>query len=74
MRARSVGTEPEEAIPAFLTMIGIPLTFSIANGLSFGLIASPCFESHAGKSRRSEWLLYVLAALSFARFVYMKQF
>jgi AGZA family xanthine/uracil permease-like MFS transporter len=66
--------EPEEAIPAFLTIVGIPLTFSIANGLSFGLIASAILRIARGNIRKSEWLLYLLAGLSFARFAYMKQF
>ncbi len=66
-------TEPEEAIPAFLTIIGIPLTFSIANGLSFGLIACALFRIARGKIRGREWLLYALAGLSLARFIYMKQ-
>jgi AGZA family xanthine/uracil permease-like MFS transporter len=65
--------EPDEAIPAFLTMIGIPLTFSIANGLSFGLIACALFRIARGEIRKPEWLLYVLAGLSLARFIYIKQ-
>jgi len=65
--------EPEEAIPAFLTIVGIPLTFSVANGLSFGLIACSLFRIARGQLQKREWLLYVLAGLSFARFVYMKQ-
>ena len=32
-------TSPEIAIPSFLTMLAIPLTFSIANGLAFGFCA-----------------------------------
>jgi AGZA family xanthine/uracil permease-like MFS transporter len=65
-------SEPEEAIPAFLTIIGIPLTFSIANGLSFGLIGCALFRIARGQIRKREWLLHVLALLSFLRFAYMK--
>jgi AGZA family xanthine/uracil permease-like MFS transporter len=34
--------DPGVAIPAFLTVITIPLTFSIANGLAFGITAYAC--------------------------------
>jgi AGZA family xanthine/uracil permease-like MFS transporter len=54
-------------------MVGIPLTFSIANGLSFGLIACALFRMARGKLQKCEWLLYALAGLSLARFVYMKE-
>jgi AGZA family xanthine/uracil permease-like MFS transporter len=50
------------------------LTFSIANGLSFGLIACALLRIARGQIRKREWLLYVLAGLSLARFAYMKQF
>lgn len=32
-------SDPEVSVPPFLTMMAIPLTFSIANGLAFGLVA-----------------------------------
>ncbi len=59
------------AVPAFLTLVLIPLTYSIANGLGFGLIAWAVLHVAAGKVRREEWLLYVLAALFVWRFIYL---
>ncbi|MGE3302718.1 MAG: NCS2 family permease [Hyphomonadaceae bacterium] len=60
------------AIPAFLTLITIPLTFSIANGLAFGVIAYAALKLISGKlAWRSDWLLLVLAALFIARFAYL---
>jgi AGZA family xanthine/uracil permease-like MFS transporter len=49
----------------------IPLTYSIANGLGFGIIAWAVVHLVTGKFRRQDWLLYVLAALFLARFVYL---
>jgi AGZA family xanthine/uracil permease-like MFS transporter len=63
--------DPLVAIPAFLTLTLIPLTFSIANGLAVGLIAYAVLKLVRGQARAGDWLLYVLAALFVARFVYM---
>jgi adenine/guanine/hypoxanthine permease len=63
--------EPVVAVPAFLTLVLIPLTYSIANGLGFGIIAWAVLHLVTGKFRRDDWLLYVLAALFLARFVYL---
>ena len=64
-------TEPLVAVPAFLTVILIPLTYSIANGLGFGIIAWAVLHLAAGKLNRKDWLLYILAALFLLRFLYL---
>lgn len=64
-------SDPLQAIPAFLTMTAIPLTFSIANGLAFGFVSSTVLKLLAGKGRSVHWLVYVLAALCIARFIYL---
>ena len=63
----------EIAIPAFLTMLAIPLTFSIANGLAFGFSAYTVLKVARGKFREVNWLVYVLTALFVARFAYLSQ-
>jgi adenine/guanine/hypoxanthine permease len=63
--------EPLVAVPAFLTLILIPFTYSIANGLGFGIIAWAVLHLFAGKARRQDWLLYLLAALFLGRFIYI---
>lgn len=63
--------DPLVAVPAFLTLVLIPLTYSIANGLGFGIIAWAVLHLITGKWRRQDWLLYLLAALFLARFVYL---
>lgn len=62
---------PAIAIPAFLTILTIPLTFSIATGLSFGFTAYAVLKLARGEFRKGDWLVYLLAALFVARFVYL---
>lgn len=64
-------SEPLIGIPAFLTMLTIPLTFSIATGLSFGFTAFALLKLARGDFHRKDWLVYALAALFVARFVYL---
>ena len=63
--------DPLVAVPAFLTLVLIPFTYSIANGLGFGIIAWAVLHLFAGKARRQDWLLYLIAALFLARFIYL---
>jgi adenine/guanine/hypoxanthine permease len=63
--------DPVVAVPAFLTLITIPLTFSIANGLAFGVVAYALLKAVTRRFERSDWLLYALAALFVARFAYL---
>ena len=64
-------TDTRIAIPAFLTLITIPLTYSIATGLSFGLISFTVLEIATGRARRQHWMLYLLAVLFLCRFIYL---
>jgi AGZA family xanthine/uracil permease-like MFS transporter len=63
--------EPLVAVPAFLTLVLIPLTYSIANGLGFGIIAWAVLHLVTGNWRRQDWLLYILAVLFTLRFIYI---
>jgi len=63
--------DPALAIPAFLTLVTIPLSFSIANGLAFGFTAYALLKILRGEFRRTHWLVYLLAALFIARFFYL---
>jgi AGZA family xanthine/uracil permease-like MFS transporter len=62
---------PGIAIPSFLTILTIPLTYSIATGLSFGLISFAALELATGRGRRQHWMLYLLAVLFLLRFIYI---
>jgi adenine/guanine/hypoxanthine permease len=63
--------EPLVAVPAFLTLVLIPLTYSIANGLGFGIIAWAVLHLATGNWRKQDWLLYILAVLFALRFIYL---
>ena len=60
-------------LPAFLTLIMIPLTYSIANGLAFGICSHVALQLLSGRVRKNDWLLYILAALFVLRFAYLAQ-
>jgi adenine/guanine/hypoxanthine permease len=64
-------SDAAEAIPAFLTMIIIPLTYSIANGLAFGITSHAILKLVRGQAGPRDWLIYVLAVICIARFIYM---
>jgi adenine/guanine/hypoxanthine permease len=59
------------ALPAFLTLITIPLTFSIANGLACGIISYVVVHLASGRARQVSWAAYLLAGLLIIRFVYI---
>jgi AGZA family xanthine/uracil permease-like MFS transporter len=63
--------DPFEAMPAFLTVAVIPLTFSIANGLALGITAHAALMILRRRITRHDWLLLVLAALFVARFLWL---
>ncbi len=63
-------SDPVVAVPAFLTLIGIPLTFSIANGLAFGLTSYALLKLLRGRATWRDGMLFVLAALFVFRFVF----
>lgn len=62
------------ALPAVLTLLAIPLTFSIAEGIGLGLIAAAVLALGLGQPRRMTVLGYVLAALFFAQFFHLWPF
>jgi len=64
-------SELREAVPAYLTIIGMPLTYSIANGIAFGIISYTVINLGAGQWRRVHWLVGVLSILLVARYVYL---
>jgi AGZA family xanthine/uracil permease-like MFS transporter len=59
------------ALPAFLTLVTIPLTFSIANGLAIGIISYVVIHLARGRGRQVPWAAYVLAVLLTIRFLYI---
>ncbi len=60
-----------EAVPAFITMLATPLTFSIATGLSLGLISYTVVKIASGRIREVNTLVWILTVLFILRYVYL---
>jgi adenine/guanine/hypoxanthine permease len=60
-----------EALPAFITMLATPLAFSIATGLSLGLISYTVVKVAAGKFAQINALIWILTVLFILRYVYL---
>jgi len=56
------------AVPAFLTIVVMPFTYSISNGIGAGFIAYVVIKACLGKAREVHWLLWGTAALFLAYF------
>jgi AGZA family xanthine/uracil permease-like MFS transporter len=61
--------DPTEYLPAFLTLVGIPLTFSVASGIAFGFISYAVAKLATGRGRECPLLTYVFAALFVVQFL-----
>lgn len=57
-----------EAIPAFLTIIMMPLAYSIADGIIFGMVSYVFLNLFAGKSKKISVIMYILAIVFIAKF------
>jgi AGZA family xanthine/uracil permease-like MFS transporter len=64
--------EPTEAIPAFLTIIMMPLSVSITEGVAFGVVAYVVLKLASGRGREVHGLLYIFAALFIARYAFLR--
>ena len=61
-----------ESLPAFLTVIGIPLSYSIADGLAMGFASYPLIKLLSGRGREVHWLAYVMAVLLALYFAFVR--
>ena len=60
-----------ESIPAFLTLLMMPLTFSIMEGIAFGFISHALLKLVSGQARQVHWLIYLFAALFVIRYLWL---
>ena len=60
-----------EAFPAFLTLVATPLTFSIATGLSLGLLSFTFLKLGSGRYREITPLIWILSALFVLRYAFL---
>jgi AGZA family xanthine/uracil permease-like MFS transporter len=64
-----------KAIPAFFTIVLMPLTYSIANGISFGIVfyvVLATANNLVGGKNKIHWLMWVLAILIIARYLFIE--
>lgn len=62
-------TDPTEAFPAFLTVVMMPLTFSIANGISFGLISYIVIKLFTGRIKEVKLIAVIIALLFVLQYI-----
>ena len=60
-----------EAIPAYLCMLAMPLMYSIAEGISIGVISFVVINLLCGKSKKITPLMYVLAVLFICKYIFL---
>ncbi|AKE41886.1 xanthine permease [Corynebacterium kutscheri] len=56
-------TKFEIALPAFLTIVVMPFTYSIANGIGVGFITYVIMAAAAGKAKNVHWVMWLVAGL-----------
>lgn len=61
-----------ESIPAFLTLVGIPFSYNIADGLALGFIAYPIIKVLSGKARDIGWISAAMALALLAYFIFVR--
>lgn len=62
-------SDPAESIPSFLTILMMPLTYSIAEGLAVGFITYPLLKAFQGKAHEITLSMWILAGVFALRFV-----
>jgi AGZA family xanthine/uracil permease-like MFS transporter len=60
-----------DAIPAFLVIVLMPFTWSIADGIAAGFIAYPLLKVVSGRAHEASWLVRILGLLFLARYLFL---
>ena len=60
-----------ESVPAFVTLAWMPFTYSISDGIMFGVISYTIVNALAGNFKRIHWIMYVLTAVFVAKYAVM---
>ena len=61
-----------ESVPAFLILVGVPLTYSIAYGMMLGFVAYPIVKILTGRGKQIGWLNYVMGAILLVYLLWIK--
>lgn len=62
-------TDMTEAIPCYLAIIAMPFAYSIAEGISFGVISYVIINALAGKTEKISLLMYILTVLFILKYI-----
>ena len=62
--------DPRSAVPAFLTLVMMPLTYSIANGIGIGAISYVVITLFTGKYQKKDIAVTVIALLFACKFIF----
>ena len=63
--------ETTEAVPATVTALAMPLTYSIANGLAFGFITYAVLKLFTGKWRDAHPMVWIIGGIFLFKFIYV---
>ena len=63
--------DPSEGIPAFLAIAAMPLAYSISEGIAIGVISYTLLNLITGKSKKINWLMYVLTVLFILKYIFL---
>jgi AGZA family xanthine/uracil permease-like MFS transporter len=61
-----------EVVPAFLVLVGIPLSYSIADGLALGFMCYPLVKLLGGRGRELRWVSWLVAGLLLCYFLFVR--
>jgi adenine/guanine/hypoxanthine permease len=60
-----------ESIPAVITALMMPFTYSIANGIAFGFIAYAGLKLFTGRAKEASWMVWIIAVIFLVRYAYL---
>ena len=63
--------DASEAIPAFLAIVAMPFTYSISDGIMFGVVAYTVINLLSGNFKRIHWIMYILTVIFIAKYAVM---
>ena len=64
-------SDPTEAIPAYIAILAMPFTYSIAEGISFGIITYTVMNALTGNGKKISALMYILTILFIGKYIFL---
>ena len=64
-------SDAAEAVPAFLAIVAMPFTYSISDGIMFGVISYTVINALCGNFKRIHWIMYLLTVVFIAKYALM---